>query len=288
MLPDFIHIGPGRSGTTFLYEMLKQHPEVYLSEGTKETNFFSLFYDKGLDWYEQFYPEPSKKFVKGEISNRYFYTPEVPKRIKETIPNVKLFTVLRNPYYRTISVFQSLKQRGEIDYYISFKEALVQYPEILRQNRVGEHLNRYLKYFGKNQLKVFFYDDLLQNPEKFLKELYNFIGVDYQFLPNDVHDTINPAQNIRFPVLRFVLRKGADLLRKLELLQLLNAIKNSSLVEKLFFKEDDDYQKQKETYLRILFENHRQTIESEITQVEEILEVSLKNWYLHEDSTDLP
>ena len=39
--PNFLIIGAGKSGTTSVYNYLKQHPEVYMSP-VKEPDFFAL------------------------------------------------------------------------------------------------------------------------------------------------------------------------------------------------------------------------------------------------------
>jgi len=54
-LPTFVFIGPGRSGSTWMYELLRSHPDVCLGRGTKETLFFEKHYDRGVDWYESFF-----------------------------------------------------------------------------------------------------------------------------------------------------------------------------------------------------------------------------------------
>ena len=47
MLPDFICIGAGRAGTSWLYEMLREHPEIFTARDIKETHFFDDYYDRG-------------------------------------------------------------------------------------------------------------------------------------------------------------------------------------------------------------------------------------------------
>jgi len=39
-MPNFLIIGAAKSGTTSLYEYLKQHPQIWMSP-VKETNFFA-------------------------------------------------------------------------------------------------------------------------------------------------------------------------------------------------------------------------------------------------------
>ncbi len=43
-LPDFLVIGVGKGGTTFLYHLLSQHPHVQPA-ATKELHFFDAFFD---------------------------------------------------------------------------------------------------------------------------------------------------------------------------------------------------------------------------------------------------
>src|SRR5262245_35088144 len=45
-LPDFVIPGVPRAGTTFLYEYLDQHPQIYMSP-IKEPNFFATDLDSG-------------------------------------------------------------------------------------------------------------------------------------------------------------------------------------------------------------------------------------------------
>jgi len=40
-LPNFLVIGAGKSGTTSLYQYLRQHPQIYMSP-LKETRFFAV------------------------------------------------------------------------------------------------------------------------------------------------------------------------------------------------------------------------------------------------------
>jgi hypothetical protein len=48
-LPSFFILGPPRTGTTWLHEVLRNHAE--LPSPTKETRFFDVHFHRGLDWY---------------------------------------------------------------------------------------------------------------------------------------------------------------------------------------------------------------------------------------------
>jgi len=113
ILPSFIIIGAGRSGTTSLYAYLISHPNV-LPAAKKETVFFNYVYHKNLDWYRMYFPtihelKRTKKFtsqnviISGEATPSYLIDPLVPKRISYHLPNVKLIVLLRNPIERALS-----------------------------------------------------------------------------------------------------------------------------------------------------------------------------------------
>jgi len=95
-LPNFIVIGPGRSGTTWLYNALREHPEIGMAS-TKETCYFDAFYHKGLGWYADFFKSYNGRKAIGEVSNTYIFSPLAARRIAELNPNIRIISPLRNP-----------------------------------------------------------------------------------------------------------------------------------------------------------------------------------------------
>ena len=88
-LPDFICLGAAKSGTTTLYEILKQHPEIVVSS-FKEPHFFDndTNWDRGIDWYkEAYFSRIGNKKIKGEFTPTYLSSNSSAKRIKSTIGN---------------------------------------------------------------------------------------------------------------------------------------------------------------------------------------------------------
>ena len=56
MLPNFMCIGASKSGTTSLYDILKQHSQIFIPY-SKEPHFFDMpkVYSNGLEWYKNTY-----------------------------------------------------------------------------------------------------------------------------------------------------------------------------------------------------------------------------------------
>jgi hypothetical protein len=66
-LPDFLILGIMKSGTTWLYRWLEQHPNIFLS-AIKEPNFFSRdeVWSKGLQWYSELFAAAEDGQLAGE------------------------------------------------------------------------------------------------------------------------------------------------------------------------------------------------------------------------------
>src|SRR5260370_7764347 len=94
-LPDVIGIGPPRTGSTWLYNALRD--SVDMPDGVKEPQFFSTFYEKGIDWYAHHFRLASVNRPVAEISPPYFFHPLAPERIKPHVPNCKIVATTRNP-----------------------------------------------------------------------------------------------------------------------------------------------------------------------------------------------
>ena len=112
MEPNFLYIGPDKSGSTWMYNILSQHPECYVPT-IKDIYFFDQFYYKGIDWYLSFFKDASHNYkAVGELSHDYLYSKKAAERIFFHYPKVKLITCLRNPIDRTFSNYLFLIRNG--------------------------------------------------------------------------------------------------------------------------------------------------------------------------------
>lgn len=114
-LPDFLIIGAQKSGTTFLYQLLVQHPHVKPSFA-KEVHYFDLNFGKGDNWYRSHFPlqkRNSSPYITGEASPYYLFHPHAPRRASAVVPDAKLLVLLRNPVDRAYSHYQHQVKRGK-------------------------------------------------------------------------------------------------------------------------------------------------------------------------------
>jgi len=121
-LPNFLVIGVEKGGTTWLHAQLKKHPEIFLPQ-SKEIHFFNKYnsnlikhdyFQLGINWYADFFKQYKGQKVIGEVTPMYICDPEAPLRIQQTLPNVKLIAILRDPVRRAYSHYWMAKQKKNI------------------------------------------------------------------------------------------------------------------------------------------------------------------------------
>lgn len=213
--PNFFVIGAGRSGTTSLYNYLKQHPDVFMSP-IKETNFFvyegkaarSRFMGElekkdhfpvvTIEDYLALFRGASGKRAIGEASPLYLHSPQAVKRIKQFAPEAKLIAVLRHPVERAYSsYYMHVRERREPR---AFEEAIRQEQEggenlslMLPQSRYlrfglySQYLSPYFEVFGRTHLAVHLFDDLKADPQGLMRKLFRFLNVADDFVPDTSH-----------------------------------------------------------------------------------------------------
>lgn len=233
-LPNFIIIGAGRAGTTSLYYYLGQHPEVFLSP-VKETRFFAfdtgltgerspfptsvdLFEVRSWEAYQRLFDgrTPSHRAA-GEASPIYLFWPGAAERIAHRLPDVKLLAILRDPVERAYSSYMKYVRDGVeprtfeqvIDDELTGPKPV---PEIGQCTAVlngyyHRHLSEYLARFPRQNIAIFFYDDLEARPLDTMADVFRFIGVDADFKP-DVSIRYNVSGVAKKGVAGKVLRKN--------------------------------------------------------------------------------
>lgn len=208
LLPDFLIIGAPRSGTTSLYYYLAEHPQIFLST-TKELHFFDDNYAKGLRWYRTQFPTIMQKYYSrhllhldllvGEATPAYLFYPHVPERMSKVLPNVKLIVLLRNPVDRAFSHYWLMsrvnKEMLSFEEEIKREEALIvsererlladasrssqeYHPfSYLTKGAYIEHLQRWMKYYPKDQFLVLKSEDMYNDPAATMKQTLDFLGL---------------------------------------------------------------------------------------------------------------
>ncbi len=172
MIPSFFIVGPPRTGTSWLYEVLKQR--TILPNYIKETRFFDVHFDRGMRWYETHFV-PSNGTTIGEIAPTYFVSRQACLRIKELAPKAKIVCIFRDPVERIVSLYRVKRAYGIIRW--SLEEAVRRDPELIESSKYASHLRQWLQAFGSEQVLPTFYDDLMDHRQAYVDALADFIGL---------------------------------------------------------------------------------------------------------------
>lgn len=209
-LPNFLIIGAGKSGTTALYQTLKQHPDVFMSQ-IKEPTFF-VFYGAAPPLYQgpgddrelarkifslkdylDLFKEATYHPAIGEASCAYLSHSEVvAPRIREMTPDIKLIAVLRHPAERAYSKYQDMVRSGRET--LPFEQALAAEKDRLAMNWIKgwgykangyyyKLLRPYFDLFPREQIRIFLYEDWKNHPQQMLQEILNYLGVQNPYVP---------------------------------------------------------------------------------------------------------
>ena len=201
MKPTFVGIGAQKCASTWLYGILKEHPEVCVGP-EKEINFFSHHYDHGYQWYESQFGRCGSAKSAGEISPSYFSEPSVPARVRDYMPSARILVTLRDPVQRAQS-----QHRHEIrlGYFagddLSFEAGLENNPMYTEQGLYATHLKRWLEHFPAEQIHVVLMEEVKGDPLAVARGVYDFLGVDATFEPECLTRHFNPSFANRYRLL---------------------------------------------------------------------------------------
>jgi len=189
-LPDFICVGTQKSGTTWLYHELSKHPDIDMPK-TKEVgnNNASTGVEKNkhgisspflnLEKYSSYFPKNNK--ITGDITPLYFYEPDCAKQIKKVLPNSFVFVILRNPVDRAFSQWRMVRNLGAMEKTATFMKCFEENVRNIKTRCLYiNYIRSFIDELGEN-FKFYFYDDILKNPNYFLKNILKNINVNLEF-----------------------------------------------------------------------------------------------------------
>ena len=288
---DFIGIGFPKSATSWVAEVLKTHPDIYIPSQkelwfflTENINNFGVMpnnHNKNLEWYLRQFKNARTDQLLGEFTPTYIYDLNGLLKLKAAFPDVKLIIVIRNPieliysqyYYMKSSVADRISFSLNDIFTSPFGQSLLNY------GKIGTHLRNVFKIFSRDKIFVRALDQVKENKELFFQDLCSFLKVDSkQIQTKMINKKSNEARRIRFNSLHELIQHAYIIIKNynipipfsVPLFYLYNRInrptaKNPIISEKLRYKLQEYYHE-------------------EIEQVEEMLNIKLTNWKMIKQS----
>lgn len=223
--PNLFIVGAPKSGTTSIYNYLKNHPEVFMSP-IKEPHFFAkdfiedefiesqrfrhkidfkkylnkkhlrenhiafLSYLKDEDYIQLFRDSDNQKYI-GEASTGYLFSKTAAKEIFNYNNDAKIIICIRNPVLRAFSQWK-MDYRSKNGFSLNTKSFIKDLEEdfLINDKRWGgesqtfvelglyyNQIKRFFKYFPRDNIKIFFFDDFIKNKINARKDLFKFLDI---------------------------------------------------------------------------------------------------------------
>ena len=275
-LPNFIIVGAGKCGTTSLHNYLSQHPQVYICP-QKETFFFmgEEQRNKNKKWgavtsieeYSKLFAQAPENSVVGEISTVYYAHEKSASLIHQYLPQTKIVAILRDPAQRAFSDYQMHFRKGREKR--DFNTTIQAKRQYIRQGFYYAELKPFFEIFNRDQIKILLYEDLAKNPLGFIQDLFRYIEVDDQFIP-DMSKRGRDSGMAKNTALNRLLNKQ-NLFTKA-----LKTVIPNSVINKLI--------KQNSYKPKLSIEDRNQLIQiyrEDILKLQDLLELDLSAWLSH-------
>jgi len=157
------------------------------------TGKFSAGPVEHLTDYQKLFQRVDGERAVGEASVCYLWSKTAPANIARLCPDARILMVLRDPVSRVFS--GHLHTLTSANDHWSFREQ-VDAALGSRDTRIGElypflefglyyeQVRRYLELFPRERVGIFFYDDYVRDAAAFLREVFRFLEVDADFVPD--------------------------------------------------------------------------------------------------------
>lgn len=213
--PDFLVIGAQKAGTSWLWQMLEQHPDADLP-ARKEIHFFGGVenYRKGKEWYYNHFKEINPSKITGEASTSYFYDhipywynpsrslehdrslPTIPELIMNELPDAKIILILRDPVRRAVSAYKHLTRHAMVSPRLGLKQTALNHPKtrILEYGLYAKYLTAWKALVAPDRMRIFvFEEDVRKSPENTVREIYEFLALDSGFKPQGLSEIVHKS-----------------------------------------------------------------------------------------------
>jgi hypothetical protein len=187
--PDFVGVGTMRSGTSWWFHILSQHPRFQKKPGIglKELHFFDHYLSvvdiDPLD-YHRYFPRPAG-MIAGEWTPRYMFDYWTAPMLRRVAPDAKLLVLLRDPIERYRSALAYFQDKGHMLTYAVLQQ---QYSRSL----YGQQLRTLVGHFPVEQILVLQFEQCIAEPVIYMYRTLEFLGLD----PSEWHRDSPPDSHV--------------------------------------------------------------------------------------------
>jgi Sulfotransferase family len=257
--PDFFIVGHQKCGTTALYMMLGQHPQIFMPD-VKEPWFFGRElrsrFDRPstrtrpntLEDYVALFADADEDQLAGEASPQYVRSEHAAREIAELCPDARVVVLLREPaaFLRSLHmqlVATHIEDEPDLGRALALEELRRQGKRVPKRSvspqsllysdhvRYAEQLGRLHRAFPPEQVLVLVYEDFRRDNDAVLRQVLEFLDADPS-VPIEPVETkpLEDVRSMRLHQLRRVIRKaGLNPARRGRLVKTVDAVAPGSM-----------------------------------------------------------
>jgi hypothetical protein len=206
MIRHLFVVGAQRSGTTYLYHTLNQHPAIEMAKPAipEPKYFLKNGSEHRVDAYlEQFFEGKPGITWRGEKSASYIESEAAAARLAKAFPEATILFILRDPVKRAVSNYwytnsYQLEDQpieiltSEIAQQRRYNDISVSPYSYLNRGKYVDYLDMYTNYFPREQMKILTHEQYIQDVEA-LRDLYDCLGVDSSYVPQCFSRRVNES-----------------------------------------------------------------------------------------------
>lgn len=175
-----------KAGSTWLYELLKSHPDIYVPPSRREVRFLTQVPERTLSWYENFFPDDDGEYSAiGEVTPHYLYcSNEQLEFLRREIPSADRFIlILRHPVDRVYSHYWFRRRTANLD--LPFSQFIEKNEGFLEKSRYVEPIERWFEHFDRELFLILVFEEDLPNPVRARRKIADFLGVEFARFPEE-------------------------------------------------------------------------------------------------------
>lgn len=239
--PDFFIVGHFKCGTTALYEMLQQHPDVFMPAMVKEPGFFGKDLRRtsatgastrgdatSLDEYLALFAAAGPTQIAGEATPYYLTSSTAASEIAAFNPDARIIAIFREPasflhsahlqllqvreenvpHLRDAMMLESARRAGHRLPRHTTRPPILYYSDHVRYT---DQLRRYHDVFPSDQILVLLYEDFQADNDQTIRKILRFLDLDDSAAIEATR--ANPSVRVRSQLLRTAVHRvsvGSD------------------------------------------------------------------------------